>query len=218
METTKLVKPYQNDAIYQKAARELMQHNVLPEDTPEMLLAAERQKIRSDLVYKKNYEETKAKNIPGPIENYHDYKAQAAVKAVTNDHTYKADYREMVKKNMMTEEYCNTEQYKINTKITEIQSGSKYSDFPETRAKYQGFQHMEVDKVPLHNMHARNADQLSEGNILYSLFFDFFFRFLKNTLPLHSFWKECSLFPFFVQKAELSNFLFFLDTLLDSLF
>ena len=161
METLKAVKPYQNDANYQKEARKLMAHNVLPDDTPEMELAKQRQVIRSDLHYKKDYEATKAKNIPGPIENYHDYKAQADVKAITNDAAYKADYQERVKTNSITKEYCNTEQYRCNQKIKEIQSNANYTDFPETRKKYQGFQSMEIHDVPDHKMHARNADQTS---------------------------------------------------------
>ena len=161
METLKEVKPYQNDATYQKGAKERMQHNLLGEGAPELELAKERQRIRSDKVYKKDYESTKAKNIPGPVENYHDYKAQAEVKAKTNDAAYKADYNESVRHNEITKEFCNTEQYKAHQKIKEIQSNANYSDFPETRAKYQAY--TGVLDTPGYEMHARNADNLCDA-------------------------------------------------------
>ncbi|CBY23888.1 unnamed protein product [Oikopleura dioica] len=162
LEQLKALKQYQNDKLYQEGAREAMRTTNVPADAPEFELSKKRHEIRSDKHYKKNYEETKAKNIPGPIENYHDYKTQADVKAITNDAAYKKKYNETVVTNSITKEFCNTEQYKTNKNLKTLTSKANYSDFPETLAKYKGFQSIDTNEVPEFAMHARNADQLSQ--------------------------------------------------------
>ena len=163
LETIKQVKPFQNDTTYQKEARRLMQKNMVDEQNPELELAKKRQEIRSDKHYKKHYtEEVQGHNIPGPVENYHDYKTQAEVKAITNDRAYTKKYNEDKVNNEITKEYCNTEQYKAQQKVKEVQSHANYTDFPETRDQFKGFQQLDITTIPSFMMHARNADQLSE--------------------------------------------------------
>ena len=164
METIKQVKPYQNDSSYKKDAKEAMMKNLMDDKNPELELSKKRTEIRSDVYYQKDYRENvQGHNIPGPVENYHDYKAQADLKAKVSDKAYKEKYEEEKLNNSITKEYCNTEQYKAQQKVKECQSLANYTDFPETRDKYKGFQQLDITTIPSFMMHSRNADQLSEA-------------------------------------------------------
>jgi len=76
---------------------------------------------------------------------------------------YKKAAQEDNRQNDFTKTFCDTEQYKTSKKITEITRDSIYQKGKQDMIKtHQGFQSLDISKIPSFQQHEANQKQLSK--------------------------------------------------------
>jgi hypothetical protein len=76
---------------------------------------------------------------------------------------YKKAAQEDNRQNEFTKTFCDTEQYKTSKKITEVTRDSIYQKGKQDMIKtHQGFQSLDISKIPSFQQHEANQKQLSK--------------------------------------------------------